>query len=136
MVSSQSEVVLRSIDSNVLGVSFSEELHGFKDSVITTILSSRFEGEVSVATRTVPITLNRLRLEGDINVVFFTNPFQDISSNPELVTSLESFNGSNLEFPLSGEDFGVETGDLDTSSKAAPHMGFSNISTNSVGRSY
>jgi len=134
MSTSQSQIVIRSVDGDMGKMSLGEEFHGFKDSVITTFVSGGFEREVGVATRTVPITLNRLGFESNINIVFFTDSGQKISCNPELIATLETFNGSNLEFPLTGEDFSIETRDLDASSKTASHVSFSNVSTDSIGR--
>jgi len=134
MSASQSQIVIRTINGNVGEMMLGEELHRFEDSVITSFLSGGFEREVGVATRTVPITLNRLGFKGDINIVFFTDSGQKISGNPELIATLETFDGSNLEFPLTGEDFSIETRDLDASSKTASHVSFSNVSTDSIGR--
>jgi len=133
MSTSQSQIVIRSVDGDMGKMSLGEEFHGFKDSVITTFVSGGFEREVGVATRTVPITLNRLGFESNINIVFFTDSGQKISCNPELIATLETFNGSNLEFPLTGEDFSIKTRDLDASSETTSHVSFSNISANSVG---
>jgi hypothetical protein len=134
VTASQSQVVVRTIDSDVGSVSLGEEFHGLEDSVITTILSGGFEREVGVASRTVPVTLDRLGFESDIDVVFFADSGQQISGNPELITTFETFDGANLEFPLTREDFGIKARDLDTSSQTASHMGFSDVSTDSVGR--
>jgi hypothetical protein len=133
MATSQSQVVVRAIDGDVTKVSLGKKFHRFEDSVITTFFSGGFEREVGVATRPIPITLDRLRFEGNVNVEFFTDSGQQISGNPELIATLKTFNGTNLELPLTGEDFGIKTRNLDTSSQTASHVGFSNISTDGVG---
>jgi len=133
VTTSQSQVVVSTVDSDVGIVSLGEEFHRFEDSVIASFLSGGLEREVGVATRTVPVTLDRLRIKGNVNVEFFANSSQQISGNPELIAALETFNGTDLELPLTGEDFSVETRNLDASSQTASHMGFSNISANSVG---
>jgi len=133
MSASQSQIVIRTINGNVGKMVLGEEFHRFEDSVVTSFLSGGFEREVSVATRTVPVSLNRLGLKGNINIVFFADSGQKISGNPELIAALETFDGSNLEFPLTGEDFSIKTRDLDTGGKTTSHVSFSNISTNSVG---
>jgi len=133
MSTSQSQIVIRSVDSDMREVSLGEEFHRFEDSVITSFVSGGFEREVGVAARTVPVSLNRLGFKSDINIVFFADSGQKISSNPELIAALKTFNGSDLELPLTGENFSVETRDLDTSSKTASHVSFSNISTDSIG---
>jgi hypothetical protein len=134
VTASQSQVVVRTIDSDVGSVGLGEEFHGFEDSVITTVLSGGLEREIGVASRAVPVTLDRLGFESDIDVVFFADSGQQISGNPELITTFETFDGANLEFPLTGEDFSVKTRDLDAGSQTASHVSFSDVSTNSVGR--
>jgi len=133
VTTSQSQVVVSTVDSDMSIVGLGKEFHRFEDSVIASFLSGGLEREVGVAARTVPVALDRLRIKGNVNVEFFANSSQQISGNPELIAALETFNGTDLELPLTGEDFSVETRNLDTSSQAASHMSLSNISTNGIG---
>jgi len=135
VTASQSQVVVRTIDSDMSHVSLGEKFHRLEDSVVTAFLSCGLEREVGVTARTVPVALDRLGFEGNIDVELFADSGQQVSGNPELITALETFNGADLELPLTGEDFGVETRNLDTSSQTASHMSLSNISADGIGGS-
>ena len=86
--------------------------------------------EVGVSTSSVPVTLLRLGSQGDDYVVIFGDAVQQPTSDMHVVTHGECVSGTNLEFPLTGHDFGVGAFDHETSIKASLGVLFDDLATN------
>jgi hypothetical protein len=125
--SSQPEVVILAINSNVLIMPLSKLLYRSFNGLHASRLAHLLGGVVSVTTCTVPVTLERLGMEGDLDAPLLGNTNQEITGHPEVVTHRDTFTGTNLELPLRGHDFGIDTGDIDASIKASPVVRFNQV---------
>jgi len=68
----ETEVVVITIDGDVLHVTMRELLDSGLDSLDAAIVSHLFGGEIGVASSTVPVTLERLGVERDLDTPLFT----------------------------------------------------------------
>ena len=114
----ETEVVVFTVDGNVLVVTLGELLDGSFDGLHASRLAHLLGGVVRVAAGTVPVSGEGLRVEGDLDTPFFCNPDEEEASHPEVVTHGDTLARANLEFPLRGHDFGVNARDGDTSVEA------------------
>jgi hypothetical protein len=83
--------------------------------------------EVGVASSTVPVTSQRLGVEGDLDTPLLGKTDEEVAGHPEVVTHLDTLARSNLELPLGRHDLGVDTTDLDTSVQADAVVGLNQI---------
>lgn len=118
MSSSKTEVVIITVNSNVFHVSLCHLLDSFFDMLDTTFFSHELGGVVGVATSSVPVSLQWLRVERDFDAPFFADAEEQESCHCQVVAHLNSEAGSDLELPLGRHNFSVDTGDLDTSVEA------------------
>lgn len=127
MSSGESEVVIVTVNGNVLHVSLAHLLNSLVDVFDTTFLSHQFGGVVGVATSSVPVTLERLGVEGDLDTPLFADAEEKEASHGQMVTHLDALARADLELPLGRHDFGIDTGDLDTSVQAGSVVGFDGV---------
>jgi len=71
-----------------------------RHSLQTILLSHGLGAEVSVAACTIPVPRNGLRVKGCYHSKVFTHAMQDETGHPEMISHVDSFTGSYLEFPL------------------------------------
>jgi hypothetical protein len=114
VTTSQSEVVILSVDSDVLVVSLGKLLNGSLDSLHSTRLTHLLSGVVGVAPCTVPVTRQRLGVEADLDAPLFSNADEEEASHPEVVTHVNASARANLELPLRRHDLGIDTRDVNT----------------------
>ena len=86
--------------------------------------------EVGVSTSSVPVTLLWLGGQRDDYVVIFGDAVQQPTSDMHVVTHGECVSGTNLEFPLTGHDFGVGAFDHEASIHAGLGVLFNDLATN------
>ena len=77
---------------------------------------------------TVPVTGNRLRLEGHLCAILLSDSVKEPAGDPEFVTEVDTHAGSDLVFPLSWHDFGVGARNGDSSVHAGLVMRLNDIS--------
>jgi len=109
VLAGQSQMVVGTIELDVVSVSLGQSFHIGDDFVQTTLSSGDGGGEVGVHTSTVPVALNWLWFKSDINTVIFSDSLENVSGHPELIASVDTLNWADLEFPLAWEDFSVQT---------------------------
>jgi hypothetical protein len=63
-------------------------------------------GEVSVAARSVPVS-EKLGRERDVNVLVLSDSTKQVKCYPEVVSDRNSFAGTDLELPLSGQNLSL-----------------------------
>ena len=107
------------IDLDVLGVSLAQLLNGLLDEFDTAILSHGLGGIVSVGASAVPVTGDWLWIKCDDDAKLFSNAMQNVTTNPEMIASINAFTWADLEFPLGGHDLTVDTADLDSGVEAS-----------------
>ena len=107
MDTSKSLMVVLSIELQMLGMIFVEFLHHVINvSHFTCSGSHGFGGEVSVASRSVPVW-EEFWLKRDREAEFFSASIKEISGDPHVITALNSSSWTNLIFPLSWHDLSV-----------------------------
>ena len=109
----QSLSVVLTVQLNVFLVSLGELFNGLLDLLHTSWGSHSKGGDIGMTTSTIPVTLQWLWMEGDLDTKLFGNSFQQVSGHPQLVTHLDALARTDLEFPLGRHDLGVDTGDRD-----------------------
>jgi hypothetical protein len=119
VTASETHVVVVTVDGDMLVVAFAQALNGSLDSLDTVGFTHGFGGEVGVAAGTVPVTLEGLGVEGDLDTPLLGNTDEEIPSHPEVVTHGDAFTGANLEFPLRGHNLSVNTADVDARVEAS-----------------
>lgn len=87
VTSSQTLIVALSVHGNVLFVALLEFLHGRFDVLHPTFLAHLLGGDVAVKTGTVPVTRDRLRVEGDLGAELFSNAVKEESSHPQVIAN-------------------------------------------------
>ena len=115
----ETKVVVLAIHSDVLVVPLGELLDGSFDELHTSGLTHSLSAVVGVATSTIPVTLKRLRVEGDLDAPLLSDADEEVTSHPEVVAHGDTFARSDLEFPLGGHDLGVDSGNVDSSVEAS-----------------
>lgn len=133
--SGHSLVIVLSIDGHMLLVlSFGAELlASFDDEINSLFVSFSFShlvsGVVSVKSGSVPVSLVRLRVKGNVDLMFLSDSVKDVSSNGQVISHLYSVANSDLEFPLRRHDLSIDSADLESSSEAQVEVLFSDLSS-------
>ena len=92
--------------------------------------------KLGVTSSTVPLSGERLRVEGDLDSPLLSDSDKEESSHPEVVSHVDSGARSDLEFPLTRHDLGVDTGDGDTGVETRSVVRFNHISSVDRSSSY
>jgi len=115
---SETEFVVLAVDGDVLVVPLGELLDGGLDDFDSSGFAHRLGGEVGVATSAVPVSLEGLWVEGDLDAPLLGHTDEEVAGHPEVVTHGDTFTGADLELPLGGHDLGVDTRDVDAGVEA------------------
>ena len=110
----ETEVVVLAVHRDVLVVPLGELLDGSFDELHTSGLTHSLSAVVGVATSTIPVTLKRLRVEGDLDAPLLSDADQKIASHPEVISHINTLAWTNLELPLRRHDFSVDARDLNS----------------------
>lgn len=86
MLSSKTESVVLAVDGNVLLVALGELLDSGLDGLHAAGLAHLLGGDVGVETRSVPVTLDRLGVERDLDAKVLSYTVEEVTSDPEVVT--------------------------------------------------
>lgn len=113
VATSETHVVVVTVDGDVLVMALAEALNGSFDGLDAVGFTHGLCGEVGVASGTIPVALEGLGVEGDLDAPLFGNTDEEIPGHPEVVTHGDTFTGANLELPLRGHNLGVDTADVD-----------------------
>lgn len=118
MTTSEAEIVVFSINSDVLCVLEAELFDGSFDGLDASRLPHFLGTEVGVAASAIPVSLKGFGVEGDFDTPLFSNADEKIASHPEVVSHGDAFTGTNLELPLGRHNFSVDTADVDAGVEA------------------
>lgn len=129
MSAGESHVVVLAVDGNVLLVSGSKLLDGSLNVLHSTGLSHRLGGHVGVTAGSVPVSLQGLGVEGDLDAKLLGNSVQQVSGHPQLIGHGDTLAGTNLVLPLGRHDLGVDTGDVDSGVETGSVVGLNNVSS-------
>jgi hypothetical protein len=111
----------------MLIVSLPELLDGLLNILHASGLAHLLGAVIRVTAGTVPITLEWFGVEGNLDAPLFGNTDEQITCHPEVIAHGDAFTRADLEFPLRGHDFSVNTADVDAGVKAGAIVGFYEI---------
>src|SRR4029077_6171818 len=100
MQSSQTQVVVGTIDGDVLIAILLKILHEFLEIFLSSDFAHVSGGKVAVHSRAVPIARDRLAMEFKIDTVILPEARHQKPSDPNVVGRLPGAFAENLEFPL------------------------------------
>jgi hypothetical protein len=86
VTASETLLVALTVDGNVLDVAGLELLHVTLDSLHTTLSTSGGGRDVGVETSSVPVTLDGLGVEGNLDAELLGNTVEEVTREPEVVT--------------------------------------------------
>lgn len=133
METSESIFVSLTVEEDVIFVGSSKLFHLVVSNIFKTSRSSSFiSGVVGVASRAIPISLDGFAVKVNVDSEFFSESEEDVSGQPQMVSSFDSLGNTNLEFPLSGSDLSVESRNLESGIQAASDVSFSDGSAKIV----
>lgn len=137
VLSAQSELVVLTIDGNMLHVLLRKLLDGILNNLHSSWLAHGLGGIVGVAAGTVPITIGkRLGVERDLDAPFFGDTDEEEASHPEVVTHRDTLTWADLEFPLGWHNFGVDTRNVNTGIHAGAVMRLDEVTCKDLASSY
>lgn len=122
MATSETKIVVLAVHGNVLVVPLAELLDGGLDGLYPSGFAHGLGAVVGVATSTVPVTLERLGVEGNLDTPLLRNANKEVAGHPEVVTHGDALTRTHLEFPLRGHNLSVDTADVDTGVEASSIM--------------
>lgn len=114
MAASQAKVVVFSIHRDMLVMTLGQFFNGSFDVFHPSRLTHGLRGVIGVATRTVPVTLERLGVEGHLDTPLLGDTDEEVTGHPEVITHRDTLARPNLELPLSRHNFSVNTADVNT----------------------
>ena len=82
-----------------------------------------------MASSTVPVTSERLRVERNGNTPFLSYSDQKEPGHPEVVSHVLTLARTDLELPLRGHNFGVDTRDVYSSVQASTVVSFDHVTS-------
>lgn len=115
----QTEVVVLAVNGDVVIVPLRELLNSSLDRLHASGLTHLLGRIVGVASGTVPVALERLRVEGDLDIPLLGNAYKEVAGHPEVVAHGDTLARADLELPLRGHDLGINTGDVDACVEAS-----------------
>jgi hypothetical protein len=80
-----------------------------------------------MATRSIPVTRDRLGVQGDDHAERLADTLEDITRDPHLVAGGNADGGADLVLPLAREDLAVDPGDLNVGVQARTVVSFGNV---------
>ena len=135
---------MRIVIGDVLGMDHAKLVNGLED-LINSILFSHFRRrEVCVAASSIPISMDRFRVQRSNHTEFFGHLMEEEPRHPELISHLDAFTWSYLEFPLkqkqafkvtllesylSRHNLSISSGDLYSAIQARSVMTLDNVSS-------
>lgn len=89
----ETEVVVLTVDLDVLGVALAELLNGVLNGLHAALLAHRLGRVVGVASSTVPVTGDGLGVEGDLDAPLLGHTEEEVTGDDEGVTHLDALGG-------------------------------------------
>src|SRR5262245_59835132 len=89
---------------------------------------------VGMTSSTVPVSLERFGVEGDLDTPLFGNADEEVAGHPKVVTHGDALTWTNLEFPLGRHDFSIDTSDVDASIQASTIVGLDEVACKDFSR--
>src|SRR5271170_507126 len=128
VATSETFVVIGTIDKDMFLVFALQFGNAFLNCLHSATGLPCFNGRnVGMTSSTIPITLKRLGMKRNLDTEFLRNSFKKITCHPKMITHLDSLTRTDLEFPLRGHDFSVDSADLDSAVQACLVVRFDDI---------
>ena len=118
----QAQMVVRAIDGDVLGDVLLEGLHQGFEVLFAAHFANVLGGEVGVHAGAVPVALDRLAMELEVDFVLLAEASHQVASGPDVVGGLGGALGEDLELPLALGHFGVDAFVVDAGGEAKVQM--------------
>ncbi len=128
----QTEVIVRTVHSNVLVVVLSESRHQGLEVFLSTNFAHVLSGEVGVHAGTVPVTEYRLAVEIHVYFVFFAEANENVAGHPHFVSGALGAFAEDLEFPLALGDLGIDAFVVDPGVVADVEMFFDDFASDAT----
>jgi hypothetical protein len=125
----ETELVVFTVHGDVLVVTLRELLDGLVNVLPSSWLAHRECAVVGVATSTVPITLKRLRVVGNLDTPLLGDANQEETCHPKMVTHGDAFTRTDLELPLTGHNLGIDTADVHARVETSTVVGLDEITS-------
>ena len=129
VTTSETEVVVLSIDGDMLIVPLAELLNGSLNDLDSAGFTHGLGAVVGVAASTVPVTLERFGVEGNLDAPLLSNADEKVAGHPEVVTHGDTLTWADLELPLGRHNFGIDARDVDASIETSAVVGFDKITS-------
>uniref|UniRef100_A0A7C8ZDE8 Uncharacterized protein n=1 Tax=Opuntia streptacantha TaxID=393608 RepID=A0A7C8ZDE8_OPUST len=141
MSSSETALISFTISSNVLFVPQSKLFNSLLNHLVATIFPHGLGAVVCVRTSTIPVTWNGFWIEGKHHSSNLGDPLQNVTSDPQLISSRNSNSRANLKFPLAWHHFSVNSTNVNSCIEASlvvrinnvPSKGFVSTNTTIIG---
>lgn len=112
MATGQPEVVVLSVYSDVLVMPLRQLLDSGVDGLHASGLTHLLGRVVGVAAGTVPVALEGLGVERDLDAPLLGDADEEVAGHPEVVAHGDTLARTDLELPLRGHDLRVDTADV------------------------
>ena len=129
MTTRKTKFVICTVDSDMFNVTLRELLNGLLDDLESTLLTHCLGGVVGVAPGAVPVALEGLGVERDLDAPLLGDADEEVARHPEVVAHGDALARSHLEFPLRGHNLGVDTRDIDTGVEAGAVVGLNQVTS-------
>merc|ERR1712151_469112 len=116
---SEAPLVSFAVGRDVLGMLCPELLDRGDDLPVAIGLAHRLCGVVGVAASTIPITRDRLGVEGDVHLLGLANADHQVAGHPEMVAAVDTHTRPDLVLPLARHDLRIRAGDLNARVEAS-----------------
>ena len=134
MTASETEVVVLAVDRDVLVVPLRELGDGLLDVLHASGLAHRLGGVVGVAPGAVPVALEGLGVERDLDAPLLGDADEEVARHPEVVAHGDALARPDLELPLGGHDLRVDAGDVHTGVEACAVVGLDEVTGEDLAR--
>jgi len=129
MTTSETEIVVLSVDGDVLVVPLAQLLYGVLDIFHASRFPHSLRAVVGVAASAIPVALKGFRVEGNLDAPLLRNSDEEVASHPEVVTHGDALTWTDLELPLGGHNLSVDTTDVDAGVEASSVVGLNEITS-------
>jgi hypothetical protein len=132
----QAEVVVLAVHGDVLRVLLGKLLDRGLDVFHAARLAHLLGRVVRVAAGAVPVALERLGVEGDLDAPLLGDAHEQVAGHPEVVAHRDALARADLVFPLGGHHLGVDAGDVDARVQARAVVRLNEVASEHLAGTY
>ena len=123
----ETHVVVLAVDSDVLVVALGHLGDCLFDELHATRLTHSLGRVVGMAAGAVPIALERLGMERDLDTPLLRDADEEVTGHPQVIAHRDALARAYLELPLGGHNLRVDARDVDTGVEAGAIVSFNQI---------